>query len=489
MIPLGLLYVGGIIERCGHRVKIVDPYLFDLDLIKYDAGDYGWLDRIIAEFSPSIIGYGGIATSYGRTKRLSLYVRNRYPEILQIAGGALASVYELLLTSTGIDVVFHGETEVSLADFISKYELKEPFLNVPGISFKVNGHIQKNPNALQIENLDLIPFPAYHLIDIERYVYNIRDWLRNYSPSLINNPHYPDILRRIGKKKKYISIVTSRGCTHRCLFCYRHFQGVRQHSADYVINHIKYLREQYGIEGFQFSDELFNVSTEWVGRLCDSIERDGLDIFYLIGGARVDRINDKILNRLKETGCIEINYGQESGSDVILKEYRKGVSSKLNKEITSLTSWKAGIHCPVQLVIGSPSETMDTIRETIQFLKDLKVCHYSLNYLIPLPETPIWKFVQDRALIDNEEQYLDQVADGGGSAIINLTKMPDAQWSKLFFHIKKEVLLGYYKEKPIHYYFTKFLYQIVDVLMKYISIQKIRKYKSLIMKLVEFGAR
>ena len=118
MVPLGLLYVGRIIEASGHVAKIIDPYLDDVELKGFDSGEFfKRIERMIEEFKPSIIGYSGISTAYGRTKRLSLYVKERYPEILQIAGRPLSSVHELLLTKSGVNIVFHGETEVSLPIF------------------------------------------------------------------------------------------------------------------------------------------------------------------------------------------------------------------------------------------------------------------------------------------------------------------------------------------------------------------------------------
>lgn len=447
MVPLGLLYVGGIIERYGHKAKILDLYLDDVELKDFDSGNFNNIFKAIEDFTPSIIGYGGIATSYGRTKKLSMSIKEKYPEIFQIAGGALSSVYELLLTKAKVDVVFHGDAEVNLPFFLDRFERKESFYDISGISYLLNRTVIKNTPVRQIEDLDTIPFPAYHLVEVQRYFHNIEDRFNTYKLLLNNNILYRDIVKNIGNGKYYLPIVASRGCTHRCLFCYRHVHGIRQHSVAYVIKHIKYLIETYAIKGFQFNDELFNSNPEWVNEFCDTIKKENLNIFYSISGARIDKVNEKMLRCLKETGCIEINYGQESGSDTILREYRKGVTSKLNKDITLLTT-KIGINCPVQLVIGSPGETPSTIYETIQFLKDLDTRLYSLNYLIPLPETPIWEYVRENRLVEDLEIYLHSVAEfGGQKPLINLTKMPEKVWKNLHRLIYKELRLHYYRKK------------------------------------------
>jgi radical SAM superfamily enzyme YgiQ (UPF0313 family) len=190
--------------------------------------------------------------------------------------------------------------------------------------------------------------------------------------------------------------------------------------------------------------------------LCDAIEKNKLDIFFIIGAARVDKIDERMLRRLKKTGCIEIGYGQESGSDTILKEYGKGVTSQKNKETTLLTK-KIGLINSVQLVIGSPSETTGTICETIQFLKDVDAYQYSLNYLIPLPETPIWEYVKENKLVKDVEQYLDMVAEYGGVPLINLTKEPDKIWKSWDPMVNKELKSYYYRKTKLKYYYLHML--------------------------------
>lgn len=435
-LPIGLLYVGAIIERCCHKTKLVDLYL------ETNLGENfnpRCLDNIIESFKPDIIGYGGIATSYGKTKQLAIHVKEKQPSVIQIAGGPLATTFELLLTKAKIDVVFHGETEISLPIYLERLAKGKPINDILGISYLLNGHVIRNSPAEQIENLDDIPFPAYHLVNLTQYLQPIQDWIKTYENPFRETPDFGGLKKKIGNKKYYLPIVTSRGCTHKCLFCYRHVRGFRQHSVKYVIEHIKYLRT-CGVDGFKFYDELFNGNPAWVMEFCDAIEQNNLDIFYMIDGMRVDKVDEKMLRHLKETGCIEISYGQESGSDVVLREYKKGTTSQKNKEITLLTK-QVGIPVTVQLVIGSPGETNDTINETIQFLKDVNAHTFSLNYLIPLPETSIWQYAMERKLIGDVEKYIDDIAEYGGVPLVNLTREPDQTWkswgAKISYELNK----------------------------------------------------
>lgn len=452
-LPVGLLYVGSVIERYGHTAKILDPYLGDEKLEHFD-DFFAKFDTTIESFKPNIIGYSGIATSYGRAKTLSEFVDRNYPHIIQIAGGPLASTYDLLLRHTHIDVVFHGEAETSLPFFLERVADGKPFSGIAGTSIMTTQGIVRT-EMQQIENLDSIPLPSYHLVDVNKYLQSTAERLAVYGQAL-SPEAYASIAKIVYAKTRFIPIFASRGCTHKCLFCHRNYKGIRRHSVDHIIAHMKYLVDTYDVSGFFFNDELFNSDYNWVMSFCDAIEKNSLDICYVIFGARVDKVDKQMLQRLKETGCIEISYGQESGSDTILKELRKGATRERNTEITLLTQ-EMGLMSGVQVVVGSPSETTTTIKETIQFLKDTKSFIFGFNYLIPLPETPIWEYVQAKNLIPNVEDYLNKVAALGGAPLVNLTQEPARVWSNWGFLMHRELRLYYYRTTKSYYAYL-FLY-------------------------------
>lgn len=461
-IPLGPLYAASAVKRSGHHVMILDPHQQDHELIAFDKGDFSVIDQAVRSFVPDLIGFGGIATSYGRAKKLSLYLNRRYPSVLQIAGGPLSSVYRLLLMNTKVSFVFHGETENSLPEFLGCLEAKADPRNTLGISFERQGVIVRNPQAQQISNLDDIPMPDFDLVDIRHYLLRVKDWLSGCALLLKHNSNRESIFSRIGGAEYYLPIVTSRGCTHHCSFCYRHVQGVRQHSVEYVIRLISYLSSKYNIRGFHFSDELFNSRKKWVNDFSSALGASDLNIFYILGGMRVDMVDGELLRELKRSGCIAICYGHESGSDTILKEIGKGVSREQNIRITNLTNREVGILNIVQLVIGSPLETDKTISETLEFLKEVGAYQYSLNYLLPLPETPIWEHVEQRSLIENVEEYLDLVAENGGAAIVNLTSERDDVWKGWNSRIHVEMKLFYYRRyNVIMYVFYSCTYRLL----------------------------
>ena len=469
--PLGLLYVGRILESLGKRVKVIDLYLYDFPAD--DKWGYLTLKNFIDDFRPDIIGYGGIATSYVWTKGLSVNVKKDYSDIIQIAGSALSSVYDLLLNKAKIDVVFHGEVENSLPAFIERLDNGKSWADVPGISYLSGNEIKKTPPAMQIMNLDDIPFPAYHLIDMKKYFRSMKYKLGIYKKDLVDQGLYESIAKRLENVEFILPMATSRGCTHRCLFCYRHVKGYRKYSVGYLIRHIKYVKERFGIDGFSFCDELFNGNTKWIYEFCDEIDKNKLKIFYGTS-ARADNVSEDMLRRMSETGCYHLLYGQESGSDTILKEYSKGITRKQNLDATLLTR-KAGIYSTVQLVIGSPGETRQTIQETIDFLKEVGVQYYSLNYLIPFPETPIWQYVLENNLISDVEAYLEQVVVMPGSPVVNLTKVPDKEWKNWADLIKYKTSLHHLKSRGSY---KGLLQAVAKYQLKRILPEKIKRFIS-----------
>jgi radical SAM superfamily enzyme YgiQ (UPF0313 family) len=251
-------------------------------------------------------------------------------------------------------------------------------------------------------------------------------FLKGHRAELEHHGIYETIARKLAGVRSLFPLVTARGCTHKCSFCYRHMSRYRRHSIDYVIGHLKYVIEKFGVRGIGFYDELFNGDMQWVFDFCEAMRENDIKIAYKTS-ARADKVSKELLGEMSQTGCFNLTYGHESGSDKILKEYRKGVTRQQNIDTTLLTR-DCGIHPAVQLVIGSPGETRETIDQTVDFLKQVDARNCSINYLLPFPGAPIWKYVEENNVIEDPEDYLDRVAVRGGGPIVNLTQVSDSQW-------------------------------------------------------------
>jgi len=460
--PMGLLAVSKILKEEGTH-----PIIFDCCL---DGPDQ--LNKLTEKIKPELIGFGGIATSYSSARRLSCFLHARFPDAIYVAGGPLASTYDILLEDGIVDYVFHGEVEYSLPKFLRFIETGEGLENIGGISFsnKLSKGIIRMPAEKQVINLDDCGYPDYGLIDFNRYVLDLRDWYTFYKVSIDKNAALKAKITNLLNQGKYRyseAIFTSRGCTNRCNFCYRHVNGIRRFSIPYVINNLKMLKRHCEIDGVCFGDELFNSDKNFIFKLCVALEAADLDLsFFMAAGMRADRIDQDMLKRMSEAGFISLEFGQESGSETILRYYGKGVSLQQNLDSVILTE-KYAMHTCVQLVIGSPLETTETIKETVRFLKAVDAYQASINYILPLPETPLWREVINRGYIKDTRKYLEQVKKYGPSyhLRLNFSKANKLLWIYWYLLLEQTLFLNRHKHsffKKIYYrtYFFKFVSMI-----------------------------
>jgi len=172
----------------------------------------------------------------------------------------------------------------------------------------------------------------------------------------------------------------------------------------------------------------------------------------IVLSARVDTVDEEILTRLREAGCIMINYGYESGSDIMLKEIRKGVSRDQALKAGLLTK-KIGIKSVPEIIIGFPSETNNTVDETIDFLKRLDTWPISVNTPIPFPETTLWKYAIEKNLISDKEDFVSNYRRG---LFVNFTKYSDLKVQFFVTKVKYETLLHWLKrrKKYCEYFIT-----------------------------------
>jgi len=202
---------------------------------------------------------------------------------------------------------------------------------------------------------------------------------------------------------------------------------------------MKCLKEKYGVGIFQINDELTTANRKWVEEFCETLGKEDLRIFFIILSSRVDNVDEDLLLKLKNAGCLMINYGYESGSEKILKEIRKGVDREQALK-TALLTRKVGIKNVPEIIIGFPSETEGTVNETIDFLKRIDTYPVSINTPIPFPQTPLWDTAVEKGLITEKEEF---VLNYRRAVFVNFTGMPDWKLKQLVYKTQFYVELNY----------------------------------------------
>lgn len=241
-----------------------------------------------------------------------------------------------------------------------------------GISYvNRNNEIVDNPNRPLIENLDNIPFPAKDTFDFDDYVQDERD---------IN---------------RFSNILSSRGCPGRCTFCSKKVFGerYRYRSPEDIIAEIKALNKKYGLKHFSFLDDAMTINLQRIDSLCD-LFLSKID-FKLTWSCltRVDFIRPEFLRKMRQSGCVYINYGIESANPGTLKRIKKDTSIE-RIESTLFETKAAGIGYGLDFMWGYPWETVPDIENSINFMKSLSVSSININpfgILIPFPGTELYE--------------------------------------------------------------------------------------------------
>jgi len=244
---------------------------------------------------------------------------------------------------------------------------------IDGIGFKEKGKpiLTKSPSL--IKNIDDIPFPARHLVN-----------LNEYKPS---PPHY--------KRLPTTTMFTSRGCPYACTFCSNPIWGSssRQRSVKNVIAEIKHLVKKYGIKDINFWDDIFGVNKKWIHEFCDAIKRENIDITWHCE-YRANLADEETLKKMAEAGCWAIFYGFESMDQEILDTINKRISPEQIKNAIKYTK-KAGIEVRANFILGLPNETPKKAKRMINELIKLNPDYVKFNILTPYPGTQLYNQIKE----------------------------------------------------------------------------------------------
>lgn len=407
VFPLGCGYIASILREKGYDVKVLDLN---------GAREPGLLDQELNGNKYDCIGISSMITQYKRVKDIVKTIRLYDPFVRILLGGSGPSSHPTLyLNNISADIVCIGEGERTIIDLLNILEDSRELEQCKGIAYKDGSEVIMTPPRGFIEDLDSILFPAWDLFETtQRYIDNC---LFKFD------------------RKNGINVMISRGCSGRCTYCFRNCGNrIRYRSPENVLGEIRLLRNTYNVEHFHFIDDTFlSKNIEGISKLLSLLRSE--DVTWSCN-TRVNYVNIDILQEMKRAGCIHIAYGIESGSQKILNEMKKGV--KVNQASNAL-KWtrKAGIDCKGYFMIGMPSETEETINETVRFCKE-NLVGGELFFATPFPGTPLYRYAIENNLIKNEDLY-NEIAGEIRDFVINLTQMDNETLFTLKENAEKEM--------------------------------------------------
>lgn len=360
-IPIGQLYIAALLEKNGVEVVIYDRNKETRSLFK-----------LIDEFSPEHIGIGAMTVQAQDAFHLCAVIKSKYPSIPLSLGG----VHFTFKPFDGInvaDMVIVGEGEYTYLDICQDKPLGE----IKGLIFKSGEIIIDNGPRPFIQNLDELPLPAYHLIDVN-----------SYSDMLISG-------------HKAISILTGRGCPYGCNFCASPSfwqRKVRMHSLDYAMNHIKLLMEKYGMRNLRIMDDTFTLKRDRVIEFCSRVKPLGLNMTCL---TNVKNSDLELLKIMKDSGFSIVAYGIECADQGVLDAVGKGI--KLEECVQAIQNAKsAGLVVELLFMVGNITETEETIKKSIRF-----ACAYNpggpnwFQFATPFPGSHFNEIAEQYGVVTN----------------------------------------------------------------------------------------
>jgi len=376
--PLGILYLAKILGERGIETSVLDQPAKGFTVEE----TVKWVEKE----DPDILGFSTISSSGHTAALISDKVKNKNPNITIVFGGHYATFNadRVLNKYPSVDIIVRGEGEKTIVDLLDCLRNKINLKKVLGISFMDGGDLVSTPNRPLIEDLDSIPFPDRSLLDVD---------------------YHSTIAGANIAVKKFTSILSSRGCVHRCRFCSSQKFACniwRSRSVENILEELQYLKSD-GFDQFIFVDDSFTLNQKRVIELCKSIRKEKLDIEWICEG-RVDNCSYDMMKELSEAGCKVIFLGIESANQRVLDYYNKNITPQQSEEAVKTTR-RAGIDVIIgSFILGAPDETKEEIQNTLNFAEKLPIDYPRFNILEVDPGTDIWNELKVSGLL-NEEDY------------------------------------------------------------------------------------
>ncbi|AGB02439.1 B12-binding domain-containing radical SAM protein [Methanoregula formicica] len=257
---------------------------------------------------------------------------------------------------------------------INEHELTIKEIILRGNKNEIKGCISRNGEAIinngyreELENLDILNFPAHDLL-------NLRVYSLPYA-----------------KRAPLTATMTSRGCPGKCIFCCSWLisKKFRARSPDHIINELKYLSEELKVKEIKFWDDTFTYNQKRIFDICKLIRKEKIDISWVCN-TRVDSISEPLLKTMKDSGCHTICLGVESGDNEILQYIGKEITVDQIKKGFEIAK-KSGLHTAGFFMLGHPHETTQSIKKTIALANILQPDYASFNIVTPYPGTPLYQ--------------------------------------------------------------------------------------------------
>jgi len=362
---LGLAYLAAMSEQRGDEVRVLDMDVEDTPL-----------RQVVREHVPEVIGITANTIQIAGAWRAARELKHITHATVVLGGPHPTFLPAESVERPEIDIVVRGEGELSWVDLCAHLEKADSLDRVRGITYQGDGAVIDNPDRPVIEDVDSLPFPSYHLFKMDRYT--------NLQPTLdhIGGPSYP--------------ILSSRGCPYRCTYCSQILpRRWRARSPENVVEEWRWLVKDLGAKEIGVLDDSFNIDRGRVLAICDLIIAQGLNHvpWIMINGIRANLVDEELLGRMREAGCIRTAFGVESGNQRILDTVIDKHLALDQVRAAFKAAKSVGMETIGFFIIGLPGETEETMEDTIRFACELDPIVANFSMATPFPGTEMYRQV------------------------------------------------------------------------------------------------
>jgi radical SAM superfamily enzyme YgiQ (UPF0313 family) len=362
--PLGISYMAAVLEENGYNVNIIDASALEMT--------WEGLEEELKGISPQVVAITALTPTIEQAKKTAQIVKKICPQTTVVMGGYHPTFnYQELLKTDYVDVVVMGEGEYTMLELVETLEHDGDLSQVRGIALDD----QVNPPRPLITDMDSLPFPARHLLPMDHY-------------------------KMLNMKTGMATMITSRGCPMQCSFCASaalHGPKLRLRSPENVVDEMEHLVRDHQVGTIAFMDDTFTLNHRRVEAICDEIQKRNLNVFWGCT-ARVDTLSGELLEKMREAGCITLFLGVESADQQMLDSTNKNITVEKIRQAFKL-SRKHKIRTIASVVLGMPGDTKDSIKRTVQFVRELNPSYAVFSLATPYPGTRFYKESFEKNLI------------------------------------------------------------------------------------------
>ena len=419
--PQGLAYIAAVLLREGHEVEI-----YNQDMYHYPESH---LLQYLDTEKFDVIGLSFIAGYYQYKKALKISEainKSQNRPFYIIGGHGPTPEPEYFLRKTGADAIVMGEGEITIVELLDALKNKKALHQIKGIAFRDGNNVAINERRPLIEDIDSIPFPAYELFPMQYY-------------RLLRMPH-------CGNSDFAMPMLSGRGCTFKCNFCYRMDKGFRPRSNESIIEEIKLLKKDYGISFIAFGDELLLSSRSRVINLCDDFMKHNLNIRWDCNG-RLNYAKPEVLRLMKKAGCVFINYGIEAMDDQVLRNMNKALTTKqIVKGIEATLA--VGISPGFNIIFGNIGDNRETLRKGVEFLLkyDDSAQMRTIRPVTPYPGCPLYYDAIEKGLLKDCEDFYENKHINSDLLAVNFTELSDDEFHQCLLEANTTLLTNYFQK-------------------------------------------